>query len=151
MAATLQHGHLNRHARPETARHHIIPALAHLPQLVQYDQDGRAGRVAVVLVHVEGGAQLFFVELHFLLDAVQDCDSAGVQRPVEVSRVDFFAAGREGAVDGEAGLQLLEHGGDGFEGEDGHLFGQGGSESEGVGHEFELFGRVGHGRCLPVD
>ena len=151
VTAPLQHGHLDRHARPETARHDVIPPLAHLPELVQHDQDRRAGRVAVVLVHVERGAQLLLVQLHLLLHAVEDGDAARVQGPVEVARVDGFPARGQGAVEGQAGFQLLEHGRDGLEGEDGHLLRERGAEARGVRHELELLGRVGHRRRLPVD
>ena len=91
------------------------------------------------------------MEGHFLLHAVQDRDPAGMQRPIEIRRFDRFAAGGERAVGGEERLQLLEHGGDGFEGQDRDFLRQGGAEAGRVGHELQFLGRVRHGRRLPVD
>lgn len=150
-AHPLQHGHLDRHARAETARHDVVATLAHLAELVEHDEDRRAGRVAVVLVDFKRRAQLLLVQGHLLLRTVEDGDAARVQRPVEVTRIDRLTARRERAVRGERGEELLEHGGDGFEGEHGDFFGQGGPEAEGVHHELEFFGGAGHGCRFPVD
>ena len=90
----------------------------------------------MVLIHVERRPQLALMQSHLLLRSVQNRDPPRMQRPVEIRRLDGLAAGRERAVGGEEGLQLLEHGGDGFEGEDGDFLCQRGAEARRVRHEF---------------
>jgi hypothetical protein len=116
--------HLNRQTRPEASRHNIVSALAHSSQLIEHGEYCWTGRVAEVLVYIEGSADMVVGEMQCLLCALEDCGPTRVESPVVVRSLEVGERLR--FVGGESFTQeLVEHWGDGADGCFGYVFSDG--------------------------
>lgn len=88
-----KHTGLNRDTRSERTSDDVISPFAHMPQLVQHAEDGRARRVPVVLVDVVAGAQVIWCQLEDSLHVCDNFPASGMQGPVKVISFVWFGAG----------------------------------------------------------
>jgi hypothetical protein len=116
--------HLNRQTRSDASRHNVVSALAHSSQLIEHDEYCWTGRVAEVLVYIEGSADMVVGEMQCLLCALEDCGPARVESPAVVRSLEVGERLR--FVGGENFAQeLVEHWGDGADGCFGYVFSDG--------------------------